>query len=180
MMYSTQDILNTTESLLKYDEDEKLEEASPHHLHNALGRAVMLAVGDNWTRSRDHRAHKRKAYYLSAEYLIGRLVYSNLFNLGILDEMRSAFAKRGVDLACLEEIEDAALGNGGLGRLAACYLDSAATCEIPLSGYGLRYRYGLFKQSFVDFSQHEEPDDWARYGDQIGRASCRERVLSNV
>ena len=104
MMYSTQEILNTTESLLKYDEDERLEEASPHHLHNALGRAVMLAVGDNWTKSRARRAQKRKAYYLSAEYLIGRLVYSNLFNLGILDEMRAAFAKRGVDIACLEEI----------------------------------------------------------------------------
>ena len=165
MMYSTQDILNTTESLLKYDEDERLEEASPHHLHNALGRAVMLAVGDNWTKSRARRANKRKAYYLSAEYLIGRLVYSNLFNLGILDEMRAAFAKRGVDLACLEEIEDAALGNGGLGRLAACYLDSAATCNIPLSGYGLRYRFGLFKQSFENGAQRESADDWAKFGD---------------
>ena len=165
MMYSTQDILNTTESLLKYDEDERLEEASPHHLHNALGRAVMLAVGDNWTKSRARRANKRKAYYLSAEYLIGRLVYSNLFNLGILDEMRAAFAKHGVDLACLEEIEDAALGNGGLGRLAACYLDSAATCNIPLSGYGLRYRFGLFKQSFENGAQRESADDWAKFGD---------------
>ena len=165
MMYSPQEILNTTESLLKYDEDERLEEASPHHLHNALGRAVMIAVGDNWTRSRSHRAGKRKAFYLSAEYLIGRLVYSNLFNLGILDEMRIAFDKRGVDLACLEEIEDAALGNGGLGRLAACYLDSAVTCGIPLSGYGLRYRFGLFKQSFVNGAQHESADDWSRFGD---------------
>ena len=165
MMYSTQDILNTTESLLKYDEDEKLTEASPQHLHNALGRAVMLAVGDNWTRARSRRAEKRKAFYLSAEYLIGRLVYSNLFNLGILDEMRTAFAKRGVDLACLEEIEDAALGNGGLGRLAACYLDSAATCGIPLSGYGLRYRFGLFKQSFENGAQREAADDWSKFGD---------------
>ena len=165
MMYSPQEILNTTESLLKYDEDERLEEAPPHHLHNALGRAVMIAVGDNWTKSRQRREGKRKAFYLSAEYLIGRLVYSNLFNLGILDEMRSAFAKRGVDLACLEEIEDAALGNGGLGRLAACYLDSAVTCGIPLSGYGLRYRFGLFKQTFVNGAQHETADDWARFGD---------------
>ena len=173
MMYSTQDILNTTESLLKYDEDERLEEASPHHLHNALGRAVMLAVGDNWSKSRDRRAKKRKAYYLSAEYLIGRLVYSNLFNLGILDEMRAAFAKRGVDLSCLEEIEDAALGNGGLGRLAACYLDSAATCGIPLSGYGLRYRFGLFKQTFENGAQRESADDWSKFGDPW--SFCREK-----
>lgn len=148
MIYSPQDLLGTTESLLKYDEDERLSEASPQHLHNALGRAVMIAVGDNWAKSRARRAGKRKAYYLSAEYLVGRLVYNNLFNLGILDEMRRVFAERGIDLACLEEIEDAALGNGGLGRLAACYMDSAATCGVPLSGYGLRYRFGLFKQSF--------------------------------
>jgi len=165
MIYSPQDILNTTETLLKYDEDERLTEASPQHLHNALGRAVMIAVGDNWAKSRARRAGKRKAFYLSAEYLIGRLVYSNLFNLGILEEMRRAFAERGVDLACLEEIEDAALGNGGLGRLAACYLDSAATCGIPLSGYGLRYRFGLFKQSIVDGAQRESADDWAKFGD---------------
>ena len=160
MIYSPQDLLGTTESLLKYDEDERLSEASPQHLHNALGRAVMIAVGDNWAKSRARRAGKRKAYYLSAEYLVGRLVYNNLFNLGILDEMRRVFAERGIDLACLEEIEDAALGNGGLGRLAACYMDSAATCGVPLSGYGLRYRFGLFKQSFENGAQKESADDW--------------------
>ena len=165
MIYSPQDLLGTTESLLKYDEDERLSEASPQHLHNALGRAVMIAVGDNWAKSRARRAGKRKAYYLSAEYLVGRLVYNNLFNLGILDEMRRVFAERGIDLACLEEIEDAALGNGGLGRLAACYMDSAATCGVPLSGYGLRYRFGLFKQSFENGAQKESADDWEKHGD---------------
>ena len=119
MIYSPQDILETTQSLLRYDQDEKLTEASPQHLHNALGRAVLMAVSDNWAHSRASRMEKRKALYLSAEYLIGRLVYNNLFNLGILNEMRRAFAQQGVDLAQLEEIEDAALGNGGLGRLAA-------------------------------------------------------------
>ena len=165
MIYSPQNLLDTTESLLKYDEDERLSEASPQHLHNALGRAVMIAVGDNWAKSRARRAGKRKAFYLSAEYLVGRLVYNNLFNLGILDEMRRAFAERGIDLACLEEIEDAALGNGGLGRLAACYMDSAATCGVPLSGYGLRYRFGLFKQSFENGAQKESADDWEKHGD---------------
>ena len=165
MIYSPQDILETTESLLKYDQDEHLCEASPQHLHNALGRAVLMAVSDNWSQSRKRRQNNRKAYYLSAEYLIGRLVYNNLFNLGILNEMKRAFAERKVDLSCLEEIEDAALGNGGLGRLAACYLDSAATLGIPLSGYGLRYKFGLFKQSFDDGAQRESADNWARFGD---------------
>ena len=93
-------------------------------------------------------------------------MYSNLYNLGILDEMKQLFASQGVDLAVLEDIEDAALGNGGLGRLAACFLDSAASTNIPLSGYGLRYKYGLFKQSFdAEGSQKEAADDWSKYGD---------------
>ncbi|MCI6434539.1 MAG: glycogen/starch/alpha-glucan phosphorylase, partial [Clostridiales bacterium] len=127
---------------------------------------VMMSIADNWSNSKRARLHERKAYYISAEYLIGRLVYSNLYNLGILDEMKQLFASRGVDLAVLEDIEDAALGNGGLGRLAACFLDSAASTNIPLSGYGLRYKYGLFKQSFdAEGSQKEAADDWSKYGD---------------
>ena len=158
-------IVQMTETLLKYDQDEKLAEATPQHLHASLGRAVMLSVCDDWMTSRLRRAGGRKAFYLSAEYLVGRLVYSNLFNLGILEPLRQEFAARGVDLACLEEIEDAALGNGGLGRLAACYLDSAVTCGVPLSGYGLRYRFGLFRQRFEDGAQKEEADDWTKFGD---------------
>ena len=165
MSYNCLNILKWTEAQLKYTYDVSLQEATPQELHEALGRAVMMAISDNWNHSKRTRMRERKAYYISAEYLIGRLVYSNLYNLGILDEMKKLFAERGVDLAILEDVEDAALGNGGLGRLAACFLDSAASCNLPLSGYGLRYRYGLFKQSFVDGRQHEEPDDWARYGD---------------
>ena len=126
----------------------------------------MMAISDDWSHSKKTRMPNRKAYYISAEYLIGRLVYSNLFNLGILDEMKELFAEHGVDLAILEDIEDDALGNGGLGRLAACFLDSAASTDIPLSGYGLRYKFGLFKQSFdADGSQVENADDWTKFGD---------------
>ena len=159
-------ILKWTEAQLKYTYDVSLQEATPQELHEALGQAVMMAISDDWSHSKKTRMPNRKAYYISAEYLIGRLVYSNLFNLGILDEMKELFAEHGVDLAILEDIEDDALGNGGLGRLAACFLDSAASTDIPLSGYGLRYKFGLFKQSFdADGSQVENADDWTKFGD---------------
>ena len=166
MKYNCTNILKWTEAQLKYTYDVSLKEATPQELHEALGEAVMMAISDNWNTAKHARMHERKAYYFSAEYLIGRLVYSNLFNLGILDEMKKLFAERGVDLAILEDVEDAALGNGGLGRLAACFLDSAASINVPLSGYGLRYRFGLFKQSFDNNgSQVEAADDWTKFGD---------------
>ncbi len=166
MSYSIPYILNNTEALLKLKHDETLTSTTPQRLHDCLGQAVMMAVNKNWTQSKKAREGHRKAYYFSAEYLMGRLVYSNLFNMGILEPIRKAFAEKGVDLAELEDIEDAALGNGGLGRLAACFLDSAVTKGIPLSGYGLRYRFGLFKQSFDENgNQKEAADDWTRYGD---------------
>ena len=166
MNYNCMNILKWTESQLKYTYDVSLQEATPQELHEALGQAVMMSIADNWSNSKRTRMHQRKAYYISAEYLVGRLVYSNLYNLGILDEMKQLFAAHGVDLAVLEEIEDDALGNGGLGRLAACFLDSAASTDIPLSGYGLRYKYGLFKQSFDENgSQKESADDWSKFGD---------------
>ena len=166
MSYNCLNILKWTEAQLKYTCDVSLRDATPQQLHEALGQAVMMAISENWNHSKHTRMHERKAYYFSAEYLIGRLVYSNLYNLGILDEMKKLFAEQGVDLAILEDIEDAALGNGGLGRLAACFLDSAASTDIPLSGYGLRYKFGLFKQSFDEYgSQKENADDWSKYGD---------------
>ena len=166
MNYNCQNILNWTEAQLKYTYDVSLTEATPQELHEALGQAVMMAISNNWSDAKKTRMRDRKAFYISAEYLIGRLVYSNMYNLGILDEMKQLFAERGVDLAVLEDIEDDALGNGGLGRLAACFLDSAASTNIPLSGYGLRYKFGLFKQRFdANGSQVENADDWTKFGD---------------
>ena len=166
MNFDCMSIVKWTEAQLKYTHDVSLKEASAQELHEALGNAVMMAIADNWRASKKARENQRKAFYISAEYLIGRLVYSNMFNLGILDEMKALFAERGVDLAILEDIEDDALGNGGLGRLAACFLDSAASCDLPLSGYGLRYKFGLFKQSFdSQGNQVENADDWTKFGD---------------
>ena len=113
MSYDCLNILKWTEAQLKYTYDVSLKEATPQELHEALGNAVMMAISDNWNTAKRTRMPQRKAYYISAEYLIGRLVYSNLYNLGILDEMKQLFAEKGVNLAVLEDVEDAALGNGG-------------------------------------------------------------------
>jgi len=159
------ELVQQTEALLRYTHDTTLKSATAQQLHDCLGQSVMLAISDDWRKSKQSFSSHRKAFYFSAEYLVGRQVYSNMFNLGILQEMRRLFAEKGVDLAILEDIEDAALGNGGLGRLAACFLESAASIDVPLTGYGLRYHFGLFKQKFQDCSQKELADDWSKYGD---------------
>ncbi|WP_294410855.1 glycogen/starch/alpha-glucan phosphorylase [uncultured Ruminococcus sp.] len=142
-----------------------IKSATPQQLHDALGKTVMEMFADRWDNARQEHLSKRRAAYLSMEFLVGRAVYNNLLVLGIYDEVEETFKELGIDLADLEEIEDAALGNGGLGRLAACFLDSAATLSLPLDGYGIRYKYGLFKQSIVDGFQREDIDDWTKYGD---------------
>ncbi|MBQ6595196.1 MAG: 4-alpha-glucanotransferase [Clostridia bacterium] len=139
--------------------------ATAVQLHDAVARAVMEQIAERWQDDADAHQASRHAVYLSLEYLTGRLIYNNLYALGLLEDVRQRLADKGVDLAVLEDIEDAALGNGGLGRLAVCLIDSAATHDIPLDGYGLRYRYGLFKQAIENCSQKELPDDWTRYGD---------------
>ena len=172
-------IIENVEFLLKRDHQVSLKEATPQQLHDALGRSVMNVITDDWYESRHAHEAVREAYYFSAEYLMGRMVYNNLFALGILDDIKDAFQKKGVDISCFEDIEDAALGNGGLGRLAACFLDSAATMDLPLDGYGLRYKYGLFKQSFKDGFQVEDADDWQHYGDPWSvRRSSHEVTVS--
>ena len=138
---------------------------TPPQLHEALAHCVLHRISSVRRRSAARHDSRRRAYYLSAEYLMGRLIHNNLLCSGLLDEATEALVQAGIDPARLEDVEDAALGNGGLGRLAACYLDAAATCSLPLDGYGIRYRFGLFRQRFADGFQLEQPDDWTRYGD---------------
>ena len=164
-MINAKALIKDAERILLSKHRASIEEANAAMLSEALGEASLLAIGKNWAMSEHARAKKRNAFYLSAEFLTGRLVYNNLFCMGVLDEVKKLLAEKGVDIAILEDIEDAALGNGGLGRLAACFLDSAATMDLPLTGYGLRYKYGLFKQEIVSHAQHEIPDDWTKYGD---------------
>ena len=158
-------LIANTEQRLMTEKHKTLKEATAAELHNAISGAAMDAIAPIWKKKEDERFPRRKAAYLSMEYLVGRLVYNNLYCMGLLDDTKKLLAEKGVDIAVMEDIEDDAFGNGGLGRLAACFLDSAVTCNVPLTGYGLRFRYGLFKQSFVNGRQHEEPDDWARSGD---------------
>ena len=143
----------------------ELQELNVHELHMVLGKAVMGAMSGQWADSRKAHAAHRRAYYFSAEFLMGRMVYNNLFELGLLDKVKAIFEKNGLDIAAFEDVEDAALGNGGLGRLAACFLDSAAAHDIPLDGYGIKYKYGLFKQTIENGFQCEQADDWTHFGD---------------
>ena len=138
---------------------------TPPQLHEALAHCVLEQIAPARIRSIRRHDSRRRAYYLSAEYLMGRLLHNNLLCSGLLDEATTALVQEGIDPARMEEVEDAALGNGGLGRLAACYLDAAATCTLPLDGYGIRYRFGLFRQGFTEGFQTESPDHWTRHGD---------------
>ena len=146
-----------------------LEALDTKELYTAVSNAVMGKINENYAACLKRKASERTAYYLSAEFLMGRAIYSNLVNLGIEKDVAELLNEYGRDIKCFEEVEDAALGNGGLGRLAACFLDSAATLGKNLDGYGIRYRYGLFKQSFEDGFQKEEADDWTRWGDPWSR-----------
>ena len=149
------------------------QEATAKQLYHSVSRAAMAELMARWKKTEN----QKRACYLSAEFLTGRLIYSNLMNLGLLEETTRYLEQNGISPAVFEQIEDDALGNGGLGRLAACFLDSAATQNIPLDGYGIRYRYGLFQQRVEDGFQKEYPDDWTRFGDPWSIRREEESVL---
>ena len=142
---------------LELDYGKNIQEASTVELYDAVSKAVMKAVAADWRKP----LKEKRACYFSAEFLVGRLIYNNLLNLGLLDQLAELFNENGIELSIFEDIEDAALGNGGLGR----FWNSAATQNLPLDGYGIRYRYGLFKQYFENGFQRETADDWQRFGD---------------
>ncbi|MGJ7920328.1 glycogen/starch/alpha-glucan phosphorylase [Neobacillus sp. LXY-4] len=132
-----------------------------------LGQMIREHVSSNWihTKEKYRTSQEKQVYYLSIEFLLGRLLRHNLMNLGIEELVEGGLQELGVDLEELEEIEsDAGLGNGGLGRLAACFLDSLSSLNLPGHGCGIRYRHGLFEQKFVDGYQVELPEQWLRYG----------------
>ena len=158
-------IMNAVALFLKGEYHRSIEDAKPEQIHYALSRTLMAQIADQWRESAAKHQNTRHAYYFSAEFLIGRAIQNNMLCMGLTGEINDMLREKGADLSTLEEIEDCALGNGGLGRLAACFLDSAATLDLPLDGYGIRYKYGLFKQTIVGGFQQEEADDWTRLGD---------------
>jgi len=150
---------------LKYSMGKRISDASSEDIFYSLGLAVREIMIDSLFKTEDRYNNKdvKSMYYLSLEYLIGRSLSNNLINLGIYDLCKDALEKIGIQLSDLIETEsDAALGNGGLGRLAACFLDSIATLGMPGFGYGINYEFGIFKQKIVNGYQIEQPDYWLR------------------
>jgi starch phosphorylase len=139
--------------------------AGPHERFRAVARSVRDVLSQRWvhTEATYERENPKRVYYLSMEFLIGRSLSNNIMNLLFDPIAKRAAEQRNLDwLSLIEQEPDAGLGNGGLGRLAACFLDSMATMQLPAMGYGLRYEYGIFKQSIKDGWQFEEPDNWLR------------------
>src|SRR6267142_2802473 len=153
--------------------------SGPRERYEALARSVRDVLSQRWVRTEQtyQSVNPKRVYYLSMEFLIGRSLSNNITNLLLSPFVSEAAKQRSLDLlGLLEEEPDAALGNGGLGRLAACFLDSMATLQLPAMGYGLRYEYGIFKQSIRGGWQREEPDHWLRRADPWEVARPQEAV----
>ncbi len=144
-----------------------VEKATPEQIYKACALTVRDELMDEWAKSREllENGHKKELYYLSFEFLMGRALGNNIMNIMKTKLYTEALSELGLDLSDVEEVEnDAGLGNGGLGRLAACFLDSLSTLELPAFGCGIRYEYGLFRQKIVDGYQIEMPDPWLEDG----------------
>ena len=161
----TQNLISTVPSQVRAVSGHPAGASTEMEVWQGLSAAVVDAIADDWYATEQRYREGRMEHYFSAEFLMGRALLNNLTNLGLVDQAREAVGAFGQDLTdILEQEPDAALGNGGLGRLAACFLDSCATLELPVTGYGILYRYGLFKQLFSDGFQTEHPDPWMEEG----------------
>ncbi|KDE68416.1 glycogen/starch/alpha-glucan phosphorylase [Fusobacterium necrophorum] len=157
-----------------------LEEASSFEIYQALGDTIMEKIAKDWYDTKKKYEREKQAFYLSSEFLMGRAMGNNLINLGIQEEVIALLKELGIDYNQVEEEEeDAALGNGGLGRLAACFMDSLATLSLPGQGYSIRYKNGIFNQYLRDGYQVEKPETWLRYGDVWSVARPEDEVIVN-
>ena len=137
-------------------------EASDREIYEALF-AIVKELAREKESGECHKEERKKIYYVSAEFLLGKLLSNNMINLGIYEEVKTLLSENGKSLAAIEELEpEPSLGNGGLGRLAACFLDSMATLSLPGDGIGLNYHLGLFRQRFADRQQKELPNPWIK------------------
>src|SRR5258706_11381636 len=153
---------------LLFDNVSDPADAGPRQRFEALARSVRDMLSQQWVRTEQtyERENPKRVYYLSMEFLIGRSLANNTTNLLLSPLVNDVVKQKSLDwLSVLDEEPDAGLGNGGLGRLAACFLDSMATMQLPAIGYGLRYEYGMFRQSIEDGWQQEQPDNWLRRPD---------------
>ncbi len=163
MELTKEQFLHDFKDILHEEQLIKVEDATPAELFQTLARTIRKYITPMWLERRNKLVEDKQkiAYYFSIEFLPGRMLETNLLNLGILDVVKEGFDELGIDFTAVKRAEhDMALGNGGLGRLAAAFMDSLATTGYPGFGNGIRYRYGLFKQKIVDGYQVELPDDW--------------------
>ena len=161
----TQNLVQTVPSHVRSVSGHPAKASTQMEVWQGLSAAVVDAIAGNWHATEQKYRAGRMEHYFSAEFLMGRALLNNLTNLGLVKEAEEAVGAFGQNLSdILEQEPDAALGNGGLGRLAACFLDSCATLDLPVAGYGILYRYGLFKQLFSDGFQTEHPDPWMEEG----------------
>src|SRR3954468_21225547 len=164
---------------LMFDTVADLSAPGPRERYEAVARSIRDVLSQRWVRTEQiyARENPKRVYYLSMEFLIGRSLSNNILNLLLDPVIKRATADKDLDwLAVLEQEPDAGLGNGGLGRLAACFIDSMATMQLPATGYGLRYEYGIFKQTIRDGWQVEQPDNWLRRPDPWEIARPEEKV----
>ena len=162
---TAEQIKNKMAEFVRADSGKSADRGTLWDYWSALSRAVVDLLADDWEKTRDTYDVVRQEHYFSAEFLVGRSMLNNLVNLGIYEKAQEAVAAYGVNLTdVLEQESDPGLGNGGLGRLAACFLDSCATMNLPVTGYGILYRYGLFRQQLAGGFQKEVPDSWMESG----------------
>ena len=175
-----EEIKRGIERYLKIKYAKRIEDAEDFEIFNALSLTIMEEIIDKWNDTKELYENGKQAFYLSAEYLMGRALGNNLISTGLYEDVKAVLEELNIDINKIEEIEeDAGLGNGGLGRLAACFMDSAATMEVPLTGYGIRYSNGLFSQYIENGVQKETGDFWLKYGDPWSIRKDCETVIIN-
>ncbi|MCK9169367.1 MAG: glycogen/starch/alpha-glucan phosphorylase, partial [Treponema sp.] len=168
MKFDAEEFKENLSGRLRRQYGKDISQANKHDLFDAVSASALELIMDNWMATRHEYEKKpvKQLYYLSAEFLMGRALSNNLINTGIKDQVKEVLKDMNIDYDMIEDEEpDAGLGNGGLGRLAACFLDSLATLDYPGHGYGIRYEYGMFEQRIENGCQMEYPDRWLRHRD---------------